>query len=272
MPKRIRILACSFALGVGMLLLGATAAHATPQSGAHVSGQAGGGYSPVAVAVRRVPPPPPLQRRRPPRPRPDHADTDARRRAELTPSSPPPSRPANVQPPARARRPSSPAPPAPVPSSTSPTTAAAHPAGHGERQRDGGPDRRRQHRWRRQHRRRRSQHAAGRGRRRPGARLGRPGPVRLPPLPQDGRLDVVPSQAQAPRAAWPSAPPSPPPWRARAVPAWPRSGCSTAPRRTPARPTSRPRSRPSRRGWPVIRGRNRWPVRRRSKSVSRGSG
>ena len=32
----------------------------------------------------------------------------------------------------------------------------------------------------------------------------------------------------------------------------------------PARPTSRPRSRPSRRGWPVIPGRNRWPVRRRS--------
>jgi len=49
MPKRIRILACSFALGVGMLLLGATAAHATPQSGAHVSavvGQPGGSYSP----------------------------------------------------------------------------------------------------------------------------------------------------------------------------------------------------------------------------------
>ncbi len=46
MPQRIRILACSFALGVGMLLLGATAAHATPQSGAHVSGQLGGGYSP----------------------------------------------------------------------------------------------------------------------------------------------------------------------------------------------------------------------------------
>ena len=47
MPRRIRILACSFALGVGMLLLGATAAHATPQSGAHVSGQPGGGYSPA---------------------------------------------------------------------------------------------------------------------------------------------------------------------------------------------------------------------------------
>ena len=46
MPERIRILACSFALGVGMLLLGATAAHATPQSGAHVSGQPGGSYSP----------------------------------------------------------------------------------------------------------------------------------------------------------------------------------------------------------------------------------
>ena len=37
MSTRIRILACSFALGVGMLLLGATAAHATPQSAAHVS-------------------------------------------------------------------------------------------------------------------------------------------------------------------------------------------------------------------------------------------
>ena len=36
MLTRIRILACSFALGVGMLLLGATAAHATPQSAAHV--------------------------------------------------------------------------------------------------------------------------------------------------------------------------------------------------------------------------------------------
>ena len=46
MPRRIRILACGFALGVGMLLLGATAAHAAPQSGAHVSGQPGGGYSP----------------------------------------------------------------------------------------------------------------------------------------------------------------------------------------------------------------------------------
>ena len=45
MPKRIRILACGFALGVGMLLLGATAAHATPQSGAHVSGQPGGSDS-----------------------------------------------------------------------------------------------------------------------------------------------------------------------------------------------------------------------------------
>jgi hypothetical protein len=40
MPRRIRILAWSFAgaLGVGMLLLGPTAAHATPPSGAHVSG------------------------------------------------------------------------------------------------------------------------------------------------------------------------------------------------------------------------------------------
>jgi hypothetical protein len=46
MLTRIRILACGFALGVGMLLLGATAAHATPQSGAHVSGQPGGSDSP----------------------------------------------------------------------------------------------------------------------------------------------------------------------------------------------------------------------------------
>ena len=40
MPRRIRILACSFAcaLGVGMLLLGPAGAHATPRSGAHVSG------------------------------------------------------------------------------------------------------------------------------------------------------------------------------------------------------------------------------------------
>jgi hypothetical protein len=45
MLTRIRILACGFALGVGMLLLGATAAHATPQSGAHVSGQPGGSDS-----------------------------------------------------------------------------------------------------------------------------------------------------------------------------------------------------------------------------------
>ena len=30
MPKRIQILACSFALGVAMLLLGATAAQAAP--------------------------------------------------------------------------------------------------------------------------------------------------------------------------------------------------------------------------------------------------
>ena len=49
MPKRIRILACSFALGVGMLLLGATAAHATPQSGAHVSADSSAG----ATARRR---------------------------------------------------------------------------------------------------------------------------------------------------------------------------------------------------------------------------
>jgi len=33
MPKRIRILACTFALGVGMLLLGATAAQAAPGGG-----------------------------------------------------------------------------------------------------------------------------------------------------------------------------------------------------------------------------------------------
>jgi len=46
MLTRIRILACGFALGVGMLFLGATAAHATPQSGAHVSGQPGGSDSP----------------------------------------------------------------------------------------------------------------------------------------------------------------------------------------------------------------------------------
>jgi hypothetical protein len=46
MLTRIRTLACGFALGVGMLLLGATAAHATPQSGAHVSGQPGGSDSP----------------------------------------------------------------------------------------------------------------------------------------------------------------------------------------------------------------------------------
>ena len=45
MLTRIRILACGFALGVGMLLLGATAAHAAPLSGAHVSGQPGGSDS-----------------------------------------------------------------------------------------------------------------------------------------------------------------------------------------------------------------------------------
>ena len=33
MPKRIRILACTFALGVGMLLLGATGAQAAPGGG-----------------------------------------------------------------------------------------------------------------------------------------------------------------------------------------------------------------------------------------------
>jgi hypothetical protein len=40
MPERIRILARSFAfaLGVGMLLLGATPVHATPRSGARVGG------------------------------------------------------------------------------------------------------------------------------------------------------------------------------------------------------------------------------------------
>ena len=41
MPKRIRILACSFAfaLGVGMLLLGATAAQAAPRSQATLTTQ-----------------------------------------------------------------------------------------------------------------------------------------------------------------------------------------------------------------------------------------
>ncbi len=45
MPKSIRILACgfAFALGVGMLLLGSAAAHATP------TGQPGGGGAAVGA-------------------------------------------------------------------------------------------------------------------------------------------------------------------------------------------------------------------------------
>ena len=53
MPKRIQILACSFALGVAMLLLGATAAQAAPGGGG------GGSPSPSPIpptAIEQIPP------------------------------------------------------------------------------------------------------------------------------------------------------------------------------------------------------------------------
>ena len=81
-----------------------------------------------------------------------------------------------------------------------------------------------------------------------------------------------------PRDDWPSAPPSPPSWCARAVPARPCSDWPAArhgwevPARGPAGPTSRRRSRPHRPGWSMIPGRDRSPVRYRGKSGSRASG